>query len=273
MSRHYQRLPFRIGATSMVFGEDLSENVRILSDLVDHVEIVLFHTPTLHNIPGPREIRILKKIGEEKNVTFTVHLPASLEIASPRKRTRCESVQLTRDLFAKTSELNPLHYILHIPFSPPTLVPVPGLYFTKQNPRTWDEWTSRTLDSLETLHEEIGGNNTLLVENINYSPSFLEPFWKRGLCGLCLDLGHLILGKEKVLAAIRHYIDVIKVIHIHGVRGYKEHLSLSVLPEKRVLKWLEFLTKVPFKGVILLEVFTPQDLKESTDIVFQDSQY
>lgn len=64
----------------MISGKDLLENVRLLVGLVDHIEIVLFHTPSIHNIPGTQELRMLKKIGEQENVTFTVHLPASLEI-------------------------------------------------------------------------------------------------------------------------------------------------------------------------------------------------
>jgi len=254
----------------MVFGEDLSENVRILAGLVDHVEIVLFQTPTLHNIPGSRKIRKLKKIGEQENVTFTVHLPASLEIASADKTKRKKSLQLTKDLLVETSGLDPLHYIVHIPFSAPTLVPVPGLYFAKKNPQTcWDEWTKRALESLAALHEKLGESNRLLVENINYSPSFLEPFWKRGLCGLCLDIGHLILGKENVTESLKQYVNAARVIHIHGVRGYEEHLSLSVLPKTQVHGWLECLMDSYFHGILILEMFTPEDLKESTAMVVE----
>jgi hypothetical protein len=46
------KLPFEIGAPSMVYGEDLLKNARTLADVVDNVEIVLFHTPSLHNIPS-----------------------------------------------------------------------------------------------------------------------------------------------------------------------------------------------------------------------------
>ena len=51
----------------MVFKGDMLENVRLLTPLVDNIEIVLFHTPTLHNIPGPKEICMLKTIGEQED--------------------------------------------------------------------------------------------------------------------------------------------------------------------------------------------------------------
>ena len=269
MNRPVFRFPFKIGTTSMVFGEDLLKNARLLNGFVDHIEITLFYTPSLHNIPGPNEIRLLKGRAGQENVTFTVHLPAFLEIASQDRSRREESVQLAAEICHKMDGLSPKNYILHIPFSPPTLVPIPGLYFTPEGQQNWDEWTKRALDSLEKLHHLLGRDNRLLVENINYSPSFLGPFWKKGLCELCLDLGHLILGQEKVMESIREYLDVTRVIHLHGVRGYEEHLSLSVLPRKRVHEWLRYLIRTSFKGVIILEVFSPRDLEESMDILLK----
>jgi len=251
----------------MVFKGDMLENVRLLTHLVDNIEIVLFHTPTLHNILGPKEIRLLKRIGEQENVSFTVHLPASLEIASQDRRKREESVRLAGEIFLKMGEINPRYYILHIPFSPPTLVAVPGLYFKTGEKKEWDEWTSRALESLEMLHGALGEDKKLLVENINYSPFFLEPFWKKVCCELCLDLGHMILGQENVTGLLKRYLEVTREIHLHGVKGYEEHLSLSILPKNRVRKWLKVLSRTSFKGVIQLEVFSPQDLEESMDII------
>jgi sugar phosphate isomerase/epimerase len=251
----------------MVFGEDMLENVRRLAGLVDHIEIILFHTPSLHNIPGPHQLRILKSIREQEDVTFTIHLPDSLEIASSDRFRREESVQLARELCLRLTEVDPRYYVLHIPFTPPTLVPVPGLYFHTRNEQDWDRWTKRALESLGMLHEGIGQGNRLLVENINYSPSFLKPFWKEGLCELCLDIGHLMLGQEDVMEVMKQYLDVARIIHLHGVKGYEEHLSLSILPRDLVHGWLRYLRGASFQGVIILEVFNAGDLEASMDVL------
>jgi sugar phosphate isomerase/epimerase len=66
-----------------------------------------------------------------------------------------------------------------------------------------------------------------LVENINYSPSFLRPFYKKDFCNLCLDIGHLILGGESVKDILTDNLSVIREIHIHGVKGYEDHLCVS----------------------------------------------
>ncbi len=251
----------------MVFGEDLIQNVYLLAEMVDHIEIVLFHTPDLHNIPRTREIQHLKRIGEEKNITYSVHLPASFEIASSDKNIRATSIQLARDIIKRMNELRPLHHIIHIPFTTPTLTPQPDVYFTPNDEKQFYNWTPLALDSLKVLKDAAGQGTKILVENINYSPSFLNPLLHEGLCELCLDVGHLLLGRENVTNVLKNYLDKTKEIHLHGVIDYEEHLSLSVLPGERVAKWVRFLRQSAYRGVVNLEVFTPGDLEESMSVL------
>jgi sugar phosphate isomerase/epimerase len=260
--------PFEIGTTSMVLGENLLENVRRLSTLVDYVEIVLFRTPDLHNLPNAREIRELIKIGGGEGVGYTVHLPASLEPASKEQDLRDEALETIREIWYRLEALDPAHFILHLPFSPPTLVPVPDFYFKKKDPEgDWNRWTTRAGQALEALWTVRSSPEMLLVENINYSPRFLEPFLEKELCRLCLDLGHLLLGRETVLDYLKKYDDLIQEIHLHGVNGYEEHLSLIHLPEERLQKWLAFLKKSDYRKRITLELFSPDELQESLDIL------
>jgi sugar phosphate isomerase/epimerase len=260
--------PFKIGTTSMVFGEGLLENVRRLSPLVDYVEIVLFRTPDLHNLPTALEVRELKKIGAGEGIGYTVHLPASLEPASTDQNLRDESLITIRETCRRLEDLDPAHFILHLPFSPPTLVPVPGFYFKAKDPAgEWNGWSTRAGEALNALRTVRPYPETLLVENINYSPRFLETFLKEGLCRLCLDLGHLLLGRETVLSHLREYDGHIQEIHLHGVNGYDEHLSLAHLPVERLQKWLAFLKESDYRKLITLELFSPEELQESLDIL------
>jgi sugar phosphate isomerase/epimerase len=251
----------------MVFGENLLENAYLLARLLDHVEIVLFYTPTLHNFPSAGEVKALKKLGADEDVSFSVHLPTYLEIASRERRKREESVQLAIDLIHIMDELNPMHHVLHIPYSSPTLTPVPGLYFTCKHRDKFIDWKQRTEESLETIQLRAGQGNKILVENINYSPMFLECFLKPGSCEFCLDLGHLLLGWENVVEVTRHFLAVISEVHLHGVRGLQEHLSLTVLPETQVSEWIRLFAEASFSGVVNLEVFSPADLKASMDML------
>ena len=272
--RHFHRqpasiseAPFKISTTSMVFGEDLSENVSLLAGMIDHIEIVLFQTRELHNIPGASEIEYLKRIGEANHTSYSIHLPAFLEIASRDRKKREESIQFAVDIITRMGIINPLHHIIHIPFTIPTLIPEPGVYFSRHEHKQFNDWTARALKSLKELKEKSGQGTKILVENINYSPLFLEPFLSTELCRLCLDLGHLLLGRENVMDTLKYYLNITDEIHLHGVLDGQEHLSLSVLPAVRVSKWVRFLWQSGYKGIVNLEVFTPADLEESINII------
>lgn len=260
---------FSVGATSMVYGYDLIENVRMLSGLVEDVEIVLFHTPTLNNTPTPNEVRTLRHLADHEGVTFTIHLPSTLELAAGDRDTRKKSVRLAREICLMTEELAPLHYIVHVPISPPTLVAEPENYFNRPDEFNHRDWVGYACDSLEELREIFAKPDRLLVENINYTPLFLEPFWSEGLCGFCLDLGHLLLGGENELACLQRYAGVARVIHAHGVVGYEEHLSLKRLPSGQAEQWVACMLSNSFRGVLTLEVFASDDLTESIQVLLQ----
>jgi sugar phosphate isomerase/epimerase len=259
--------PFKIGAPSLVFGRNLLDNVHMLADRVDHMEILLFHTPTLHNFPSINEIEAVKKVGDNAGLSFSVHLPTSLEIASRHREIRRRSVQMVVELIHLMDELNPTFHILHIPVTPPTLTTVPGLYFTAKDQEKFDGWDQRATDSMLEIQNRIKPNHKILVENINYSPLFLETLWESGMCDFCLDMGHLMLGRESVMETTRQFMSVIKEIHLHGVIEDEEHLSLAVLPVSRVSRWINLLVDTDFRGVINLEVFNPEDLEASVGML------
>jgi len=252
----------------MIFRKNMVENVRRLASFLPHIEILLFHQPDINNIPTPLELNEIKAIGNGEGISFSIHLPASLEIASPNHISRQHSLELTRQCCMKTAGINPLHYIIHVPYSPPTLVTVPGLYFDENNADRRQEWIGHATEALELLREEWHYPGALLVENINFSPTLLEPLWNMRLCEFCLDIGHLVLGNENVETLMSQYLPVTREIHLHGVKGNEEHLSLSVYPKEKIKNWLSFMQE-HFRGVLNLEVFSPEDLKESLGIILE----
>jgi hypothetical protein len=54
----------------MVFGTDLVENVESLSQSMDHVEIIIFHTLQCHKIPTDEEIIRLKRSRQKRSSLF-----------------------------------------------------------------------------------------------------------------------------------------------------------------------------------------------------------
>jgi sugar phosphate isomerase/epimerase len=244
----------------MIFGHDIVENVQILADVVQNIEIVLFHTPTQNNFLSPKDIRRLAQIARQHPVSYTVHLPDSLQIASTSAAKRSESVGQILQLIEATEAIAPLHFVLHVPFTPPTLVPVPGLYLTSIPPQECQDWFKRAMESLSIIIEARGPAAQLLVENINYSPIFLEPLIRSGFCKICLDIGHLLLGQESVMTAMKRYDSQIREIHLHGIKDDLDHYSLAHLPQERLARWMAHFIHTGYDGILNLEVFSPQDL-------------
>mgnify|MGYP002640288759 CR=1 FL=1 len=259
--------PFVISAPSMVFGMDVVENVEKLSSFVKNVEIVLFHTPELDNIPTEKEIDFLKELKVENDLTYTVHLPTSLEIAERNAENQNSALRMATGIIGKFHEIDPQFFILHVPLAKPTLTFEPGFYFTKPDQHRFTDWKNRTRAGLQQLQRETGLNQRLLVENINYSPAFMEQFWQEGLCALCLDIGHLLLGNEAVGETLERYLPVIREIHLHGVIGWEEHLSLNVMPAARVQSWFDLMNRGGYDGIVNLEVFSPGDLQTSLGVL------
>lgn len=251
----------------MVFGMDLVVNVKRLSCIVPHIEIVIFHTEELHNIPTSQEVVSLQKIKAEKNLTYSVHLPASLEIASESKPKREMAVETATKIIEHLDALSPEYHILHIPITTPTLTAEPGCYIKNKSSFPYEAWADRALTSLDRIQEKTGLKQQLLLENINYSPHLLEKIRQQGLCALCLDIGHLLLGRESVREMLKRYLPVIKEIHIHGVAGWEEHLGLDVLPPDRVDSWFRLLTDLDYTGILNIEVFDPVDLTNSLQVL------
>jgi len=65
----------------------------------------------------------------------------------------------------------------------------------------------------------------------------------------------------------KQFLSVIREVHLHGVRGFQEHLSLAVLPETQVYEWIRLFAEASFSGVVNLEVFSPADLEASMDML------
>lgn len=268
LSKHIiDEIPFKLSASSMILREGLLENVRYLGNFFDYIEIVLFQTKEFNNLPTGHELEELAEMAEQKKITYSVHLPASLEVAAEDEKRREESIQSVFEIITLMAECRPRNYILHIPLTTPTLTFIPGCYFSEADQNKFKGWTLRAVAALRAIQQLTGIGDRLLVENINYSPSVLEPLWTNKLCWLCLDLGHLMLGRENVLDILKKYAQVSREIHLHGVKGNDEHQALSILPLHRVKGWIKYLNSIRYRGVVNLEVFTLDDLESSVGIL------
>lgn len=236
----------RLGATSYVYPADLRTNVQMLAGRVADIEIVLFESEDHgDNFPDSGTIDFLSRAGAEYDMTYTVHLPLDLELAGESPK-----IDSAVSAIAKTAGLSPYGYIVHLDTHGDCKVP------------SWGQWLDNSLRSLDKLFTVTGYGHLLYVENLeSQQPEMLDPLLEQAPVGLCIDVGHLWKQGLDPIPIMDRWLPRARVIHIHGVND-TDHQSLGVMKRERLDPVTKMLSK-GFTGVVTLEVFSEDHLKES----------
>ncbi len=255
--RRRLKLPFRVGTTSYVWPEDIISNVRRLKGLIDDVELVLFESEQSGNIPAEEEMDELRNIGAGCDMSYTVHLPLDLNLGSSLAEERAKSISCIRSISQQVCALAPKAYILHLnlPESSPRDIPA------------WQEYAGISL-------KEIAAGNIIApvkvaVENLSYPFDYIGGQVLESGFSVCADIGHLLVMGLDPLAHLEKYFESIAVIHLHGVNGAKDHVSLKYLNQGMLKDIADFLMRRGYAGVLTLEVFAQSDFEESMEILWE----
>lgn len=242
---HKNGFPFRLGCTSYVFPEDLLPNVRKMAPVIDDIEIVLFETESLSNLPSTTVIAELAQIQEEHENTYTIHFPIDKKAASLDRRERKYFQEQALTIIRLTLPLRPFAYILHLE----------GIH----EGASLDEqaaWKSHSMETcLEILNSSGVDSSTIAVENLRYPVEWNEGIVEHFGFSYCMDVGHLWLYQydwEKILG---RYLEKTRVIHLHGVSHGNDHLSV-LKNDQEILKKLVREYLPGFHNVVTLEVFS-----------------
>ena len=246
------RLPFRLGTTSFIYRDDVLPNVRKLAALVDDVEIVIYEYNERSPLPDAGVWTALQELAAQHDLTYTVHLPLDLTLASADSTMRERSVATARAVMAATAGLRPWAWVVHAE-------PAPG------GPADWAEWRAAAGDSLRRLGdaagEWTGEADRLCVENLESAPPELPlELAERLQIGACLDVGHLFKRGLDAAPYLDGTLDRTRVVHLHGWNGEWDHVSLTALAPESLAPVVERLWRGPYAGVVTLEVFSEEDL-------------
>jgi sugar phosphate isomerase/epimerase len=243
------RLPFRLGSTSYVYPADILPNVRRLAPLVDDVEQVLFEVDDQSNLPSPDVVEELGRLAEAHDLTYTVHLPLDLRLASD-DAWRHPSMEKARRVIRSTRLLHPWAYVVHLD----------GSEIENEeavNPATLARWRDQAARSLEMIAQEAGAPHLLAVENLeNYSPDAFLPLLDWLPISLCTDVGHFLKTGQPPLPYLRAHGERIRVIHLHGCRDGRDHRGLDLISDGLLDSLRDWLMTSRYQGVLTLEVFT-----------------
>jgi sugar phosphate isomerase/epimerase len=246
--------PFRIGCTSYTIPDDIVPNVEFMGKYVDDIELVLFESQEASNMPDASVIKELKKLAEEYMLTYTVHFPIDKKAGAAGENERRLFAERVMHICRLTAPLDPYAYVLHLeglPYNPDAAM--------------ISEWNNYIGEFCRD-YVACGHADKTSVENLGYPSYINEPVIEKYGFKNCLDIGHLWLGGENWK---RYCVDVIentRVMHLHGVSGVRDHISLSENNMDDLRTFFSIALK-DYRHVLTLEVFSEKDCFESLDIV------
>jgi sugar phosphate isomerase/epimerase len=253
------RFPFRLGTTSYILPDNLVSNVAYLANRIDDVELVLFESHEVSNLPGPAEIEALAALACDHDLTYTVHLPLDADLGSGDETIRRRSVEKCRKVIHLTQSLNPFAYVLHL--------------HGRRNGRNpadhINAWRTALGQSIEQLLCDGPAPETVCVETLAYPYDLVWDLVQYHSLSVCLDVGHILLSGYDIDAYLETYLSCCRVLHLHGIREGIDHCDIGGLENHTLKLILSRLctTATETKRVLTLEVFNQGDLERSLNIL------
>lgn len=248
-------LPFRLGTTSFIYPATWSVNVKRLAGRVEDVELLLFEAGSDSDVPDRGELAELAAWRERTGLSFTVHTPLGVGLASDDEAWRGESVDRVWRAVNNTRILRPHAWIVHVNGGDGEGSTVPA-----------DEegWRQRAQQSLLELVARGVPAERICVESLNYDFPLIEPVVAELGLSVAVDVGHLLRDGRSIDAVLSRNLTRTRVIHWHGVDPEgRDHRSLRLWPRCLAKALLKSLIDADYSGVLTLEVFDERDFEES----------
>ena len=248
-----KRYPFKICTTSYIYPDGILPNVTMLAPYMDEIELILFESSP-ESLPGRREIKALRSLADDYDITFNVHLPLDIFLGSYNKAKRIKAVETIEMVMDLTSILHPSTHTLHFEYDK-----------TCQDDKSLQIWQDFIRAGMEMLIARGIKCESLSIETLLYPFEWVDKIISDFNLQVCLDLGHLILQKKDIEEVFNKYFRRVPILHIHGVKNNKDHISLDRLPQKESDKVINILKR--FSGVVSLEVFSFKYLMDSLQFI------
>lgn len=251
------RFPFRLGTTSYIIPAELLPNVMFLADKVDDIELVLFESDELTNLPDKVTVQRLKETAERSDLTYTIHLPLDIWMGHEEASVRERSVDKCLRVIERTAPLLPFAYVLHFHGDQRGETPSPDM----------ERWIDGHRRSVERLLQDVNSQD-LCVETLDYPYTVIEDIISDYNLGVCLDIGHLLLCGYAAEDYLDRYLTRTRVLHLHGIQEGHDHRSLSFLPAGLLTTLIDRLGNGSNNSrVLTMEIFDEGALNQSLDVL------
>jgi sugar phosphate isomerase/epimerase len=244
------RFPFSLGTTSFIYRDTWAANARRLAPYLDEIELLLFESRPPTSLPTPGQIEALADIAQERQIRYNIHLPTDIDLGHPQGEKRRVAVNTLVQVLTLTAPLGATTHTLHL-----------NLNQTEPTARELVKWQQTVSDSLGRLLATGLDGRRLSIETLFYPVGWITPIVRDLGLSFCLDLGHLMLQGLDCGAIFDQLGDRTTVIHLHGVKGGRDHLPLDQLSDDKMHAVLKVLQQ--FTATVSLEVFSFHDLQRS----------
>jgi len=246
--------PFRLGTTSYILPDDILPNVEFLAPLVDDIQLVLFESEEISNLPNENTLARLSELAANSELSYTVHLPLDAELGSANETTRRNSVAMCRRVTELTAPLEPIAWNLHLG----------GRQRGDRPAEDLGGWRSALSRSLDELLPAVPDSRRLAAETLDYPLELVEELIEEFDLSVCMDVGHLLMNDRSLDEAVSHFGPRCRVVHLHGIREGRDHRDIAALPDGTVKGVLEMLgAGDAAEKVLTIEVFSLDDFEKS----------
>lgn len=242
--------PFNIGTTSYIYPDLYVPNVKMLGPFVDEIELLLFESAPVSSLFTKPVIYDLKQLSQDLEVSYNIHLPTDISISNPSPGGRDQTVSSLMRIIERMAPLAPASYTLHVPY--------PSDISNEDHLRNWQDVVYRNLAKF------VGSGvpaEKIAIETLDYPLETLAKIIYELQLSICLDVGHLMLHGYDIPRFFNKYGAKISIMHLHGIKNNRDHLSLDQLPADSMQSILKILKT--FTASLSLEVFSFKHLETS----------
>ena len=247
---------FRLGIPSYVLPADILPNVETFAPYVDDIELVLFESAGKANLPSPETVERLVNLADGNDLSYTVHLPLDRKLGSESAKERLAMQKSILAIMRLMRPLKPFAWILHLEGLD---APAGSLQI--------EMWQKRIAGLLPGIIAEAGDPARVCVENLFYPFEWCVDLLESFRFSACIDVGHLLLTGADISSHLKRFLPRARVVHLHGMRGGKDHQALDSIPESDLRQLMAAMTD--FSGVLTLELFSLPDISVSIKLLNQ----
>ena len=157
---------FKLGTTSFIYPDHIGPNVKKLGRHFDEIELLIFESKPLAYLPSSAEIDELVKLSTDLSVTFNVHLPTDIFLASTSMVIRQDALDTLERVVTLVAPLCPTTHTLHLDLTTQDrLAGQDGILAFQE----------RAIKGLERLAGRVPYPGKITIENLDFPPEILFP--------------------------------------------------------------------------------------------------